>query len=165
VARNGIRVTAALLVAALAGCSDGGRRDAKDEALRRRLDGIEKRLATLESMLGPVTTVAARLGRLESRLAALEPRPASGSLVGGADTAAPAAQPAPPGAQWTPPATGPGGQDDAVTALRQEFQARLARIPADATPEARQQAIRELGQWYAAQYRALAGTAPWDANR
>jgi hypothetical protein len=172
VARNDFvaRAMVAFAFVSLAGCSEGDRRDAKDDLLRQRLEGIEKRLGSLESRMGPVATVAARLGGLESRMAALEARPAPAPPSRENAPGAPSGGQGAPGAQWSPPASpAPGTQHDEVSALREEFQARLAKIqgdPADSgTPEAREQAIRDLSEWYTTRLRAVLGNAPWQPPR
>jgi hypothetical protein len=158
------RAVMALVLASLAGCSEGDRRDAKDELLRQRLDGIEKRLGSIESRMGPVATVAARLGGLEGRIAALEARPAPAALTprAGAPNEG-SGRPEAPGA-WSPPSSPDPAARDELSALRDEFQSRLATIQrdgADGTPEAREQALRDLSQWYTTQLRGVLGGAPW----
>jgi hypothetical protein len=155
----------ALVFVSLAGCSGGDRRDAKDELLRQRLDGIEKRLGSLESRMGPVATVATRLGGLESRLAALEARPAPAAPAprAGASNEG-SGRPETPGAWSPPPGPDPAARRDELSTLRDEFQSRLAAIQRDGaggTPEARDQALRDLSQWYATRLRGVLGGAPW----
>jgi hypothetical protein len=160
-----IRAVVALVFVSLAGCSDGDRRDAKDQLLRQRLDGIEKRLGSLESRMGPVGTVAARLGGLESRLAALEAKPAPAAPSPRASAPNEGSARPETSAVWSPPPSeDPAARRDQFSALRDEFQSRLTTIQRDGangTPEARDQALRDLSQWYAIQLRGVLGGAPW----
>lgn len=173
--RGIVAVLGALVVAS---CADGGRPSAEGNTVGARLDVIEKRLAAIEARIESVAQVSVRLEALEHRVAALETaETASRSAITPLTTPA-ALAPTPPATPaaaadaagpWSAlPHSASAERNDQLAALREEYQSKVAELEdetdEDAARPGREQALRELNQWYKARLRTILNDEPWSAE-